>query len=55
MSLHVTVDMTEIDPGDSPSSGREGNIFIDKQVQAHSNCSFWNDILQFLLLNWSTH
>ena len=40
VSLPVTVDMTEIDSGDCPSNRREGNIFIDKQVQAHSNCSF---------------
>ena len=32
--------MTEIDSGDSPSNEKEGNIFIGKQVQAHSNCSF---------------
>ena len=40
MYVHVTIDMTEIDAGGSPSNGREGNIFIDKQVQAHSSCSF---------------
>ena len=40
MSLHVTVDMTEIDSGDCPSNGKEGKIFIDKQVQDHFNCSF---------------
>ena len=40
MSLHVTTDMTEIDSGESPSNGREGNIFTDKQIQANSSCSF---------------
>ena len=28
MSLHVTVDMTETDSGESPSNGREANIFL---------------------------
>ena len=40
MSLHITVDMTEIPSGDCPSNRREGNVFVDKQVQAYSNCSF---------------
>ena len=40
MSLHITLDMTEIDSGDYRSNGREDSIFIAKKVQAHSNCNF---------------
>ena len=33
MSLHVTLDMTEIDSGDYRSNGREDSIFIDKKFK----------------------